>query len=59
MRDPQQIEVEVLSILARPTEQEMLSAMRSYIESLPEDELEYAQNFVAKRRAAMERAFKK
>ena len=56
MKDPNIIEAEVLTILASPTEQEMLARMRAYIEGLQSDELEYAQKFTASRRAAMERA---
>jgi hypothetical protein len=59
MRHPKTIEAEVLSILISPTEEEMLSRLQIYLEGLPEDESEYAQRFGAKRRAAMEEAFRR
>jgi hypothetical protein len=57
MRDPKAIEAELLDILASATEQEFLSRMRVYIKSLPEDELEYGQRFMAQRVAWVRKAF--
>jgi guanylate kinase len=52
-KQAKQIEAEILEILGCPIEKEMLSRLRTFIESRTDDETEYVQNFLERRRAAM------
>ncbi len=58
MKSHQEIERDLQQIMASPTEAEMSNKMRRYIESLSEDELEYASGYMRKWRNAAEAHFK-
>jgi hypothetical protein len=61
MKKPEKIQTQVAAILAISNEAEVLSEMRRYAESLTAEEFrfarEYAEDFLAKRTAAVQEAF--
>ena len=62
MKNAKQIETKIATILAITNEAEVLSNIRAYAESLTEEKFEYAheyaEDFLAKRSAAVEEAFR-
>jgi hypothetical protein len=52
LRPHEQIEKELLDIMASPTGQEIASRMREYINSLSDSEVAYASEFLRNRRKA-------
>jgi hypothetical protein len=61
MKKGEKIQTRIATILAISNETEVLSEMRRYAESLTEEEFrfaqEYAEDFLAKRSAAVQEAF--
>jgi hypothetical protein len=62
MKNTKQIEAKIAAIFAITNEAEVLSQMRGFAESLTEEEFryayEYAAEFLARRSAAVEEAFR-
>jgi hypothetical protein len=62
MNKREKMQIRIATILAISNEAEVLSEMRTYVESLTEEEFkyahEYAEDFLAKRSAAVEEAFR-
>ncbi len=56
-RNQAEIKTELLTMLSDPDETGMLATMKNYIESAPEDELDYGRKFIARRCAAVEEVF--
>jgi len=59
VRDPKVIEAELRQIMSSEPLSSITSQLRQWVESVPEDEQEYGQWFMAQLRAAAEDAFRR